>query len=194
MRHALRATVVGVISLGILVGCGGEPEDSDEALRAQALTSTTSLSLDDFDLEHCKQTLLRRFWSQEKRDQVCEQIDDAIKKIQAFIEEYADDHLVGIGGVMLTDACVGGFAALYAEEDGAWALKEYAEYPLTGSCDGSASFGVGAAGIVEYAPPAVPGEIPAIKYGYAAMAAGPSGLLVRVRLGNGNRINLIVPW
>ena len=127
MKRILSTTVVGTLALGLFIGCGGEAVDNDEALYAEALTSTTAMSLDDFDLAHCKENLFKRFWAQEKRDEVCDQIDAMIQKVQAFIAEYQDDHLVGIGGVLLTDACVGGFATLYAEENGSRVPNDYAE-------------------------------------------------------------------
>ena len=48
--------------------------------------------------------------------------------------------------------------------------------------------------MVEYRPPAGPDQAPTFKYGYAAMAAGAAGLDARVKLVNGNKITLIVPW
>jgi hypothetical protein len=201
-RHMTRHATLGAISLAfLLVACGGqsktespsgEIDDSVEAVRTEA-SATQSMSLDDWDIEECKENLLKRYWDQEQRDEACEQIDEAVAELQRLIDTYADDHLVGIAGALYTDQCMAGFGVLYAEEDGEWVEKESVEYPASGNCDGTAWQGIGAAGILEYAPPVVEGQMPTVNYGYAAIAArAGSGAVVRVKLASGDTATLVV--
>lgn len=72
-------------------------------------------------------------------------------------------------------------------------MKEYEEYPATGACDGSATRGVAAATVFEYIPSGVDGEPATVHYGYMALAAGPRGVVARVKLFQGGRATLVLP-